>query len=289
MSAPGCIWNVGAKLAEGPVWHAADNAFYFVDIKGQRLHRVNEDGSGQQSWDAPGEIGFALPVECGGFVCGLPGQLMQFTPELGFRPMMLLETAIPGNRLNDGGVDAEGRLWFGSMDNGEEAPTGSLYRLDKRGLQQMDSGIVITNGPATSPDGKTFYHTDTLGKVVYAYDKAADGSLSNKRVFVHTAAPGYPDGSTVDAQGNVWIAMFGGHRIDCYAPDGTLSAAVHMPCPNITKIAFGGKDLRTAFATTAWKGLSDAERAQYPLAGGVFTFRVDVPGLPQPLFNRNAA
>jgi sugar lactone lactonase YvrE len=289
MSAPGCIWNVGAKLAEGPVWHAADNAFYFVDIKGQRLHRVNEDGSGQQSWDAPGEIGFALPVEGGGFVCGLPGQLMQFTPELGFRPMMLLETAIPGNRLNDGGVDAEGRLWFGSMDNGEEAPTGSLYRLDKRGLQQMDSGIVITNGPATSPDGKTFYHTDTLGKVVYAYDKAADGSLSNKRVFVRTAAPGYPDGSTVDAQGNVWIAMFGGHRIDCYAPDGTLSATVRMPCPNITKIAFGGKDLRTAFATTAWKGLSDAERAQYPLAGGVFTFRVDVPGLPQPHFNRNAA
>lgn len=289
MSAPGCIWNVGAKLAEGPVWHAADNAFYFVDIKGQRLHRVNEDGSGQQSWDAPGEIGFALPVEGGGFVCGLPGQLMQFTPELGFRPMMVLETAIPGNRLNDGGVDAEGRLWFGSMDNGEEAPTGSLYRLDKRGLQQMDSGIVITNGPATSPDGKTFYHTDTLGKVVYAYDKAADGSLSNKRVFVRTAAPGYPDGSTVDSQGNVWVAMFGGHRIDCYAPDGTLSATVHLPCPNITKIAFGGKDLRTAFATTAWKGLSDAERAQYPLAGGVFTFRVDVPGLPQPLFNRNAA
>lgn len=289
MSAPGCIWNVGAKLAEGPLWHAADNAFYFVDIKGQRLHRVNEDGSGQQSWDAPGEIGFALPVEGGGFVCGLPGQLMQFTPALGFRPMLALETAIPGNRLNDGGVDAEGRLWFGSMDNAEEAPTGSLYRLDKRGLQQMDSGIVITNGPATSPDGKTFYHTDTLGKVVYAFDKAADGSLSNKRVFVRTAAPGHPDGSTVDSQGNVWIAMFGGHRIDCYAPDGTLSATVSMPCPNITKIAFGGKDLRTVFATTAWKGLSDAERAQYPLAGGVFTFRVDVPGLPQPLFNRNAA
>jgi len=289
MIAPQCIWNAGAKLGEGPVWSAAGNAFWFVDIKGQRLHRVNEDGSGRQSWDAPGEIGFALPVEGGGLVCGLPGQLMQFTPELGFRPMLSLETAIPGNRLNDGGVDAEGRLWFGSMDNAEAAPTGALYRLDQRGLVQMDDGIVITNGPCTSPDGRTFYHTDTLGKIVYAYDKAPDGSLSNKREFVRTEGPGHPDGSTVDAEGHVWIAMFRGHRIDRYAPDGELSATVPMPCPNITKIAFGGKDLRTVFATTAWKGMSGEERAQYPLAGGVFTFRVDAPGLPQPLFNRNAA
>jgi len=289
MSTPVCIWNVGAKLAEGPVWHAADNAFYFVDIKGQRLHHVNEDGSGRQSWDAPGEIGFALPVEGGGFVCGLPGRLMQFTPELGFRPMMALENHLPGNRLNDGSVDVEGRLWFGSMDNAEESPSGALYRLDKRGLQQMDSGIVITNGPATSPDGKTFYHTDTLGKVIYAFDKAADGSLSNKRVFTRIEGSGYPDGSTVDSEGHVWIALFCGGRIERYAPDGELSATIPMPCPNITKIAFGGQDLRTVFVTTAWKGLTDAERAQHPLAGGVFTFRVGVPGLPQPLFNRNAA
>lgn len=288
MSAPGCIWNVGAKLAEGPVWHAADNAFYFVDIKGQRLHRVNEDGSGQQSSDAPGEIGFALPVQGGGFVCGLPGQLMQFTPELGFRPMLALETAIPGNRLNDGGVDVQGRLWFGSMDNAEEAPTGALYRLDKRGLVQIDSGYVITNGPCTSPDGKTFYHTDTLSKTVYAFDKSETGSLSNKRVFTRIEGSGYPDGSTVDSEGNVWIALFCGSRIERYTPSGELSATIPMPCPNITKIAFGGQDLRTVFVTTAWKGLTDAERAQYPLAGGVFTFRVDVPGLPQPLFDRNA-
>ncbi|MGO4379973.1 SMP-30/gluconolactonase/LRE family protein [Pseudoduganella sp. RAF53_2] len=288
MSAPSCIWNVGAKLAEGPVWHAADNAFYFVDIKGQRLHRVNEDGSGQQSSDAPGEIGFALPVQGGGFVCGLPGQLMQFTPELGFRPMLALETAIPGNRLNDGGVDVQGRLWFGSMDNAEEAPTGALYRLDKRGLVQIDSGYVITNGPCTSPDGKTFYHTDTLSKTVYAFDKSETGSLSNKRVFTRIEGSGYPDGSTVDSEGNVWIALFCGSRIERYTPSGELSATIPMPCPNITKIAFGGQDLRTVFVTTAWKGLTDAERAQYPLAGGVFTFRVDVPGLPQPLFDRNA-
>jgi sugar lactone lactonase YvrE len=289
MSTPRCIWNVGAKLAEGPVWHAADNAFYFVDIKGQRLHRVNEDGSGQQSWEAPGEIGFALPVEGGGFVCGLPGQLMQFTPELGFRPMLALEVHIPGNRLNDGGVDVEGRLWFGSMDNAEESPTGSLYRLDKRGLQQMDEGYVITNGPCTSPDGKTLYHTDTLSKTVYAFDKSADGSLSNKRIFTRIAGSGYPDGSTVDSEGHVWVALFCGSRIERYAPSGELSATIPMPCPNITKVAFGGPDLRTVFVTTAWKGLTDAEREQYPLAGGVFTFRVDVPGQAQPLFNRNAA
>lgn len=290
VSAPHCIWPVGATLAEGPVWHAAERAFYFVDIKGRRLHRCNEDGADRLSWQAPGEIGFALPMADGDFICGLPGKLARFTAAGNFDTVLEIEAQQPGNRCNDGYVDPAGRLWFGTMDNGETAPSGALYRLDARGLQAMDGGIVITNGPCHSPDGKTFYHTDTLGRVVYAYDCAPDGSLSGKREFVRYAhgAPGHPDGSAVDAEGHVWIALFGGSRIERYAPDGTLAATVAMPCPNITKVAFGGADLRTVFVTTARKGMSEAALAAHPLAGGVFTFRVDTPGLPQHRFDRNA-
>ena len=291
VSTPQCIWPAEATLAEGPFWHAAERAFYFVDIKGCRLHRCDEDGGGRMSWQAPAEIGFALPMADGGFICGLPGKLARFSSAGGFDTMLDIEALQPGNRCNDGYVDQAGRLWFGTMDNGEQAATGSLYRLDARGLQAMDGGIIITNGPCRSPDGATFYHTDTLARVVYAYDCAPDGTLSGKREFVrypHGVA-GHPDGSAVDAAGHVWISLFGGSRIERYAPDGTLAATIPMPCPNITKVAFGGVDLRTVFVTTARKGMSAEALAAHPLAGGVFTFRVDVPGLPQHRFNRNAA
>lgn len=286
-----CIWEVGATLAEGPVWHAAERALYFVDIKGRNLHRCNEDGSDRRTWQAPAEIGFALPMADGDFICGLQGKLSRFTAAGSFTTLLGIETQQPGNRCNDACTDVDGRLWFGTMDNAEAAPTGSLYRLDERGLQAMESGIVITNGPCHSPDGKTFYHTDTLARVVYAYDCAIDGTLSGKREFVRYTAgeSGYPDGNAIDAAGHVWISLFGGSRIERYAPDGSLVATIAMPCPNVTKVAFGGSDLRTVFVTTARKGMSDEELAAHPLAGGVFTFRVDVPGLPQHQFNRNAA
>ena len=291
VSAPHCIWEVGATLAEGPLWHAAEKAFYFVDIKGRRLHRCNEDGGDRLSWQAPAEIGFALPMSDGDFICGLPGKLARFTGAGSFETVLEIETQQPGNRCNDGYVDPAGRLWFGTMDNGEKAPSGFLYRLDARGLQAMDEGIIITNGPCHSPDGKTFYHTDTLGKVVYAFDCDAGGALSNKREFVRYdgSRPGHPDGSAVDAEGHVWISLFGGSRIERYAPDGSLAAEIALPCPNITKVAFGGADLRTVFVTTARKGMSEEALAAHPLAGGVFAFRVDVPGLPQHQFNRKAA
>lgn len=291
VSTPQCVWQVGATLAEGPVWHPVERVFYFVDIKGRRLHSCNAEGGERLSWQAPDEIGFALPMADGDLVCGLPGRLARFTSSGNFATMLEFESELPGNRANDGYIDPDGRLWFGTMDNGEQAATGALYRLDARGLQAMDGGIIITNGPCHSPDGKTFYHTDTLARVVYAYDCAPDGALSARREFVRYApgVPGHPDGSAVDAAGHVWISLFGGHRIERYRPDGTLDSTVPMPCPNITKVAFGGPDLRTVFATTARKGMSEEALAAHPLAGGVFTFRVDVPGLPQHQFNRKAA
>lgn len=285
---PTCIWPLGAKLGEGPVWRAGEDALYLVDIKGAKLHRCKEDGSGRRSWDLPGETGFALPMADGDFVCGLPGKLMRLSLDSSkLSPLLELEPDQPGNRLNDGYVDSQGRLWFGSMDNAESAPTGSLYCVGADGApQRKEGGIVITNGPCASPDGRTFYHTDTLGKVIHAYDLAPDGALSNKRVFAEFTGAGHPDGSTVDAEGHVWVALFGGARVERYSPQGEIVQTVRFPCSNITKVAFGGADLRTVFVSTAWKGLSVEQRSAQPLAGGVFSFRSEVPGLAQHHYNR---
>jgi sugar lactone lactonase YvrE len=283
---PECIWALGATLAEGPVWHPEDKALYFVDIKQRAIHRCAEDGGRRQSWTVPDEVGFALPMHGGDFVCGLPGRIERFSFETGaLTTLHELEQHLPGNRLNDGYVDRHGALWFGSMDNAEEAASGALYRLSAgAAAEHKDGGYVITNGPCVSPDGRTFYHTDTLEKTIYAFDLDEHGGLSNKRVFVRIEGSGYPDGTAVDADGALWVGLFGGARIERYAASGQLLDTVNMPCSNITKVTFGGEDLRTVFVTTARKGLSAEELSREPLAGGIFSFRVASPGQLQHLY-----
>nr|WP_315250450.1 SMP-30/gluconolactonase/LRE family protein [uncultured Duganella sp.] len=283
---PECIWPLAATLAEGPVWHAEDKALYFVDIKQRAIHRCGEDGGRRQSWTVPDEVGFALPMHGGDFVVGLPGRIERFSFETGaLTTIQELEADIPGNRLNDGYVDRHGALWFGSMDNAEVAPSGSLFRHSaSEGLQHKDGGYVITNGPSVSPDGRTFYHTDTLEKTIYAFDIDEAGALSNKRVLVKIAGSGYPDGTAVDADGVLWVGLFAGARIERYSPAGELLDSIPMPCSNITKVTFGGADLRTVFVTTARKGLTAEELSREPQAGGIFSFRVASPGQLQHLY-----
>jgi sugar lactone lactonase YvrE len=286
MTSPECIWEVGAHLGEGALWHAATRSVYFVDIKGRRIHCCAADGSRRRSWDAPGQPGFVVPAADGSLLCALEDGLYRFDQASGrFAPLRKVENDLPGNRFNDGYVDAGGNLWFGSMDDGQAQPTGALYRLGRQGaLSRADQGYVITNGPAISPDGSTLYHTDTPLRRVYAFDLRADGSLARKRVFLQLPEGSRPDGMAVDQEGHLWICLFGGGRIERYTAAAQPAGAVHFPCTNITKLAFGGDDLRTAYVTTAWKGLSPSQRAEQPLAGGLFSFRADTPGLPHHVF-----
>lgn len=284
---PVCVWQAGAQLGEGPVWVACERSIYFVDIKLCQVHRFNVDTGERRSWRAPAQPGFVVPHEEGSMLAGLQGGLYRFTPEDGgFVLALPVETDQPGNRLNDGYVDAQGRLWFGSMDDAETSHTGVLYRADADAdgtVSAQDRGYVITNGPAMSPDGCTLYHVDTLRRAIYAFDVADDGELTRRRLFAAHLEPGYPDGLAVDSQGYVWSASFGGGRIERYAPDGTSVGRVVFPCSNVTKLAFGGDDLCTVYATTARKGLDAGALAREPLAGGLFSFRVPVTGQTQAL------
>ena len=180
-SKPECVCALGAELGEGPVWSAREDALWFVDIKQKRIHRFAAATGDLRSWDAPAQPGFIAPLPDGRFIAGTKSGLYTFDPADGtFALRHAVEPEKPDNRLNDGCVDAEGRLWFGSMDDNEAEASGCLYRLESNGPRAMDAGYVITNGPALSPDLRTLYHTDTLGRVIYAFDCAPDGGLTNK-------------------------------------------------------------------------------------------------------------
>ena len=277
------VCSVGAELGEGPVWVVREAALWFVDILGRQLHRFEPASRRWRAWPAPERPGFIVPLRGGGFLVGLKNGLQRFDPQSGqFTHLAHVEPHLPGNRLNDGAVSPEGALWFGSMDEAEKEPSGCLYRLDEHGRAvALDAGYTITNGPAFSPDGGIFYHTDTVQRVVYAFDRPTPATLVGKRVFVRIeAGAGFPDGTAVDAQGCVWIALWGGWGVRRYSPSGELLGIVRFPCANVTKVAFGGPDGCTVYATTAWKGLSPLGRAAQPLAGDLFGFRADVPGSP---------
>ncbi|MEP9359749.1 SMP-30/gluconolactonase/LRE family protein [Sphingomonas sp. KR3-1] len=281
-SAPVSVWSLAAPLLEGPIWVARDAALWFVDIKGHKIHRYDPGTGDKRSWDAPAQVGFVLPAESGGFVAGLQTGLARFDPSDGsFTPLADPEPHLPGNRLNDATVDPQGRLWLGTMDDSEVADTGAIYRLAEDGSCVPASPLCcITNGPAVSPDGRTLYHIDTLGGVIHACDLGADGSLTNRREFARIPNDqGYPDGPTVDAEGCLWVGLYKGSAVRRYSPAGELLETLAFPVDAITKIAFGGPDLKTVYATTANKHLTPEEKAANPTAGDLFSFRVSVPGV----------
>ena len=285
-SEPSLVWELEAELGEGPVWVERDQALWFTDIKRLRIYRYDPATGDQKSWHAPEQIGFVLPAEDGGFIAGLQSGLHRFDPDKReFEPLVQIEPDRPNNRLNDGVVDRAGRLWFGTMDNGEREKSGSFYCYDRGKLSRTNlTGISITNGPCVSPDGKTLYWVDTLGGTISACEIGDDGALGPSQLVVRIdPKDGYPDGPTIDSEGCIWIGLYAGWEARRYSPRGELLDRVRFEVGNITKIAFGGRDLRTAYATTARQLLKPEQLKAQPLAGGLFEFRVDVPGVPCPL------
>lgn len=283
MSEPEVVGDVVCELGEGPVWRAEEHALWWVDILARKVWRLDVRSGASTSWSSPERVGFVAPMAGGGWIAGLKSGLHRFDPATGsFEALHTIEHPSLDNRLNDAFVDADGRLWFGSMHDEKTRRTGALYSLDDRGVVRHDDGYGITNGPSTSPDGKVFYHTDSQASSIYAFDLSRDGRLTNRRTFAHIdPADGFPDGSTVDAEGCVWTALWGGWGVRRYSPAGDLVGVVRLPVANVTKIAFGGDDHSTAYVTTAWGDLTPAEREAQPLAGRLFSFASGTRGQPQ--------
>lgn len=273
------VWNARTVLGEGPVYDARDDALYFVDIKGQELCRFALGDAAQTRWDMPEPIGWVAPRAAHpGFVAGFKSgfALLDLDP-LRVVPLGSPEADRPTNRLNDAKVDAQGRIWAGSMDDEEKRTSGALYRLDPTLCWTcVDDGYSVANGPTFSPDGRTLYHADSGARLVYRFNVATDGSLSTRSVFVRFEdAWGYPDGMTTDAEGGVWIAHWDGSRISRFTPDGALDRSIALPVSRPTSCAFAGAGLDRMFVTSASIGREDEA-----LAGALFEVDADVRGAP---------
>jgi sugar lactone lactonase YvrE len=267
-------------LSEGPCWEVGREELLWVDIVGKQLHRAQLGPDG--SLHAPETVSFDRPVAAvapaadGGYILAAGTGFLFLDASGKVHELAQPESANRGVRMNDGACDPQGRFWAGSMAEDESPGAGALYRLGCDGscLKILD-GLTISNGIGWSPDGSVMYLADSGARCIDAFDfDGSSGDLDGRRTIVRVTEPGAaPDGLTVDARGEIWVAMWDGAAVRRYSAQGDLVATVPMPVDRPTSCAFGGRDLATLFVTTARHGLEPAALARQPDAGRVF--RVD--------------
>lgn len=278
------------ELGEGPVWDAATGQLVWLDILRAQVHRRAVDDAGPRATetvdDAIGCLalrsdGSWLVADAGGVALRIGGE-----PPRRIAGLTQLEGGASATplRCNDGGVDPVGRFWFGTIAWDMTPGVAALYRMDDLPtgpVTRVLGEVSISNGIGWSPDGASMYYIDSgTGRVDrFDYD-VATGQATDRRPFATIPADaGVPDGLAVDADGAVWVALFGGGAVRRYLPDGRLDTVVAVPTPNVTSCAFVGDDLRRLAITTASVALDDPGE----LAGATFLVDVGVPGLPVPL------
>ncbi len=271
-----------AQLGEGPVWDAQHAVLAWVDIPARLVHLTDPESGTTQDFEMPLDVGCVALRESGGFVAALEDG---FWAVDGATPRRIAEVPgmrAAGIRFNDGACDPEGRFWAGTMAYDQRPGAASLHRLDVDGsVHQVLGGLTIGNGLAWDASGRVMYYIDTPTQRVdaFAFDPAT-GSLSDRRTVIHIPPEsGAPDGMAIDAEGGLWIALWGGAAVHRYV-DGRLDRVVDLPVTQPTNCTFGGQDLDELFITSASIGLTPQQRRDQPLAGAVLRVRPGVQGLP---------
>jgi sugar lactone lactonase YvrE len=278
------ILDARAPLGEGPVWLESSNELLWVDISSRHVHWLDPATGVDRVIDVGDEAGAVIPDRSGGLILAFPSGLARLAAGAE-RPEPILElTADPTLRLNDAACDRRGRLFVGSMPYAEDVPSGSLYRVDADlHVETVLERVTISNGIDWSLDDRTMYYIDTPTDRVDQLDYDIEtGAATNRRPF-HTFAPGTigsPDGMCVDAEGGLWVALWGGAKVVGLTPEGELHTEIGVNSSQVTSVAFGGDGYRTLFITSAAMGHADRE----PHAGGVFAIDVGVAGRPSTPF-----
>lgn len=276
------------RLGETPLWCDRTGKLWWIDIEEPKLQSFDPETSAHEviEFDCT-YLGSLALTKSGQMLVAMDLSLALFDPESGtLTPLAELERDID-NRLNDGRVDAKGRFWVGSMDNGLKDGNGALYRVDPDGsVSKHARDIIVSNGIAHTPDNRTMYLTDTRRYTSWAFDMdPEEGTLSNRRVFADYSDSGdRPDGACIDADGCLWTAFFAGARVVRYRPDGEIDLVIPLPVTNTTCLCFGGKDYKTLYVTSAWKFLSQEQLDAEPMAGGLFAIEGVGQGLPENRF-----
>jgi len=263
------IGDVRCQLGEGPLWSAGETAVYWVDILAPAVHRYSLENQQITTWPMPEKIGWLIERrERSGFIAGFQTGFYELTLDPVWRHQIANpEPHLPNNRMNDAKVDALGRIWAGTMDCDTRSDFGSLYCLDVNfKVHRRDTGYTVPNGPAFGPNDECMYHTDTGRRTIYRFELTSSGELGPRTEFLKFASDwGAPDGMTVDAEGNLWIAHWGGGRISRFRPNGELDYQCTLPASQITSCVFAGEKLDRLFVTSAAVGMTHE-----PLAGALF-------------------
>ncbi|MFT4176402.1 MAG: SMP-30/gluconolactonase/LRE family protein [Luteolibacter sp.] len=275
------IGTTRSKWGEGPIWWR--DALYYVDIEGHSVIRFDPATGGERSWNVGQRVGTVVPRESGGLVVAGDHGLYFLDEESGeLTAIADPEPDKPDNRFNDGKCSPDGRFFAGTISLVKKTGDARLYRLDPDlTLHEAFGPVTNSNGIIWSADGKTVYYIDTPRKEVLAFDYE-DGHLRNMRGVVSTSAHEWsPDGMTIDADGNLWVAFCHGACVICYSPEtGEELHRVEIPCLETTACAFGGPDLADLYVTT---GIHKSVEEEH--AGRLFVVRgLGMKGLPAQAF-----
>lgn len=277
---------VANVLGEGVLWNERRRSVWWTDIERAKLFEYDPVSDALKTWDAPHRVAcFGFVEDEDRLIVAFDRGIALYDPPSG-KTDWLVQPDIPGKglRFNDGKVDPKGRFWVGSMveDASIASTTAALYCLDPADcLVERIRGIGISNGLCWSPDGTVMYHADSPTGLIRAYGFDPDRTtLSDSRVFAAAAHGVHPDGSTVDSDGGVWSAQWGGSQVIRYTPDGQVSQAIDLPVSQPTCVTFGGEKLDLLFVTSARAGLSSESLGNELEAGNVFVYQTTFTGSP---------
>jgi sugar lactone lactonase YvrE len=278
------VYRGRAELAEGPNWH--DGALWWVNIVSGTLNRLDPASGVNISRATGGFLGAAAPCVDGRWLLARQRDCALLDWTTGKIEVLheAFDAVAADQRFNDGKCDPQGRFWVGTLTLKETPGRAGLYCQEANGkFRPVLQGLTLANGLGWSPDGSRFFHIDTPTRKVSVYDfDAARGTLAGGRALIQFSdTDGYPDGMTVDAAGNLWVALWGGSAVaEVDGRSGKILAKHPVPAAQVSCCTFGGPDLRTLYITTAWENLTLDQRIAAPSAGSIFALRTEVAGLP---------
>ncbi|WP_374623434.1 SMP-30/gluconolactonase/LRE family protein [Devosia sp.] len=272
------------ELGEGPFWHPLLGRLFWFDILNQTMLSANDAGHIVDRITFKDTVSAAAVIDENALAVTQSGTLLRYD----FRtdtssPIVEVEADIPGNRTNDSRVDRAGGFWIGTMGRRAEHGVGNVYHYRAGVLNRIISGITIPNSICFSPDGRTAYFTDAGAMIKKcSVDPETGMPIGDWEDFFAIEGIGGADGSVVDSEGFVWNARWNGSAVLRISPDGRLDRVVDVPVSRVSCPAFGGKDYKTLFLTTAREHMTPEELEREPQAGSIFAIEVDVPGIPEP-------
>lgn len=272
-------------LGEGPMWHTGRKSFFWVDIDGKAIYEYNYQNGDVQTWQLQQRVSLVVENKNGLLVLGTEHGLLSFDLQTTIiKPLLNIEKDNSATRSNDGGCDAAGRLWIGTMAKDFTPNAGSLYCIDKDfSISKKISGLTIPNGLVWSLDNKRMYFIDTPTRCVRSFlFNIETGDIQFEKVIIEIDEQiGMPDGMTIDEEGMLWIAHWNGFGVYRWNPlNGKLLDKISLPVPQVSSCVFGGENLDQLFITTARENMSEADLLKYPDSGNVFISETKVKGVP---------